>query len=387
MAFIGTGIIDKKIIPIIIASVSCFLNRLLKMYKGSLLYKNIIMTNICISSSKLFAIIPYIIFKLRTKHNNNSDSKSVNRYSNLKFIYTDEEKKIAKGIWKYILFSAVIFTINQLLYVVTLKVETNTSTLDIVFTSMFYYFILKVKLYKHHYLSMILIMITGTSVDLSLNNLQNDMRTQLGLFFLRIVRESMYSLSSVIDKYIMEKKFISEYVILLADGIFNLVLFLIFTIFDYNYFHIDNYIEYFNKFNFIELLIVLGEMITQFFLNLFLLVTNKVNTPCHCFIAFVFGHIAYYVDFSEESTIVICGLIIILFLSLIFNEIIELNFLGLSYNTKRNIMLRAEKEKKHNDIMSDSDTLVDLSLSLNDNSLDNTNCKNNQTGDDDVLYV
>ena len=31
-------------------------------------------------------------------------------------------------------------------------------------------------------------------------------------------------------------------------------------------------------------------------------------------------------------------------MSLIFNEIIEINFCGLSDNTKRNIILRAEKE-------------------------------------------
>ena len=265
MAFIGFGLIDKKIIPIIIASVSCFLNRLLKMYKGSLLYKNIIMTNISISSCKIFAIIPYIIYKIRTKQTHNSDNQTVNRNSNLKYIYTDGEKRITKGIWKFILLSAVIFTINQILYVVTIKVGTNTSTLDIVFTSIFYYLILKVKLYRHHYLSMLLIIITGASIDLYLGNLQNDISEHLGLFFLRILRESMYSLSSVVDKFIMEKKFISEYVILLADGISTVILFLIFVIFDYNYFHIDNYDEYFKNFNYIELLIIFGEMISQFF--------------------------------------------------------------------------------------------------------------------------
>ena len=76
---------------------------------------------------------------------------------------------------------------------------------------------------------------------------------------MRIVREIMYSLSSVVDKYIMEKKFISEYVILLADGIFTFVLFLIFSIFDYHFFGIDDYKGYFNEFNYIELLVIFGE--------------------------------------------------------------------------------------------------------------------------------
>ena len=372
MAFISFGIIDKKIIPIIIASISCFLNRLLKKYDKSFLFKNIIMTNICISASKFFAIIPFIIYKIRTKRVSSSDIQNLNSSKHLQLIYTDGEKKIIKekilkGLWKYILLSAVIFTINQVLYIVTLKVETNTSTLDIVFTSLFYYLISKVKLYRHHYLSMILIIITGSSIDLFLNNLQKDIRERIDLFFLRIVRESIYSLSSVVDKYIMEKKFISEYVILLADGIFIFVLSFIFSIFDYNFFHIDNYKEYFNEFNFIELLVIFGEIITQFILNLFLLITNKVNTPCHCFTIFVFGHIAYYVvEYTEKTIIIICGLIFMLFLSLIFNEIIELNFLGLSFNTKKNIMKRALKENEEDIIRADTnESMIDNNPLIN----------------------
>ena len=383
MAFIGIGKIDKKVIPIIIASISCFLNRLLNKVKDSTLYKNIIMTNICISSSKIFALIPFYILRKRTKSITSNDieslsSPSLKSKATRKYIYVNGEKRIARGLYKFIFISALIFTINQVLYVVTLKVKTNTTTLDIVFTSIFYYLILKVKLYRHHYLSMVLIIIAGVSIDLFLGNLQLDMTTQLGLFFLRVLRESMYSLSSVIDNYIMEKKFISEYVILLADGISTVILFLIFVIFDYNYFHIDKYDEYFEKFNFIELLIIFGEIITQFFLNLFLLITNKINTPCHCFIVFVFGHIAYYVDFSEKSSVVICGLILILFLSFIFNEIIELNFLGLSFNTKRNIMKRVTKESEADIIRIDS----------GESFPDNNSLKNNNTEpeDDNVIY-
>ena len=37
----------------------------------------------------------------------------------------------------------------------------------------------------------------------------------------------------------------------------------------------------------------------------------------------------------------------ILFISLIFNEIIEINFLGLSDNTKKNIIVRSETEDKN----------------------------------------
>ena len=85
-------------------------------------------------------------------------------------------------------------------------------------------------------------------------------------------------------------------------------------------------------------------MATQLGLYLSALITIKNYSPCHVFIIMVFGQIAYYLDFSSNSIIIIICLIFVLFLSLIFNEIIEINFWGLSKNTKKNIIMRAESE-------------------------------------------
>ena len=54
MAIISLGIINKSLIPMLAGCAFCFLNRLLNQYDGTLLFKNIILTNINISSSKLF---------------------------------------------------------------------------------------------------------------------------------------------------------------------------------------------------------------------------------------------------------------------------------------------------------------------------------------------
>ena len=129
------------------------------------------------------------------------------------------------------------------------------------------------------------------------------------------------------------------------NGIINFIWFGIFAILDYYFFDIDNYEEYFNNFNSKELLVIFGVMITQLGINLSSIFTIKKNSPCHAFIILVFGQLAYYVNFKGYSILIINGLIFILFLSLIFNEIIEINFWGLSYNTKRNITKRAEDEQ------------------------------------------
>ena len=111
----------------------------------------------------------------------------------------------------------------------------------------------------------------------------------------------------------------------------------------------DNYIDYFDNFNGVEIFVAIRLMITQLVLYLCTLFTNKNYTPCHIFIIFVFGQLAYYLDFSTHSILIILSLLFILILSLIFNEIIELNFCGLSDNTKKNISIRAEIEEFYND--------------------------------------
>ena len=93
-------------------------------------------------------------------------------------------------------------------------------------------------------------------------------------------------------------------------------------------------------------------MFTQFGIYLPLFIIDKNNSPCHIFIIFIFGQLAYYLfNLTENLVIVIICLIIILFFSLIFNEIIEINFCGLSHNTKKNIISRAETEVDESIIM------------------------------------
>ena len=64
-------------------------------------------------------------------------------------------------------------------------------------------------------------------------------------------------------------------------------------------------------------------------------------------------------DFSSNSIIIIICLIFVLLLSLIFNEIIEINVCGLSNNTKKNIIMRSESE---DDIYFDTNTIGEFDI-------------------------
>ena len=106
----------------------------------------------------------------------------------------------------------------------------------------------------------------------------------------------------------------------------------------------ENY-EFIKNFGWMEILYMLGLLVTNFFVFTFCLIIDKNNSPCHIFIMFIFGQIAYYTNQENVSLVsIIISSIIILFFSLVFNEIIELNFCGLSRNTKRNMASRAKDE-------------------------------------------
>ena len=344
MAIIGLGKIDKSLIPIIIGCAFCFLNRIINQYDGSLSLENKIIPNIFIAFSDLLTLIPYLILKKRSKQIKDSDIQITKTY-HLEYIYTNSDLENTQGKGRFILLSGVILFVEAIMFASTFKIKSNSWYLYILITSAFYYIIFKIKLFKHHYLSIIIIILSGIIIDLVLGNLQNDFLNHFFLLLISILRIILLSFYYVIVKYTIEKKFVSVYEIIFFIGIINFVMFIIFAIFDYFFFDIDDYEKYFTNFNGIELLVALGVMITQLGMDICITITDKNESPCHIFIIFVFGQLAYYFfNLNEYLVIVIICLILMLFFTLVFNEIIEINLWGFSLNTKRNIINRAQSD-------------------------------------------
>ena len=354
---ISFGKLDIKLVSILIGCVFCFLNRLLNQFKGTLLFENIFLTNVYIHLSGIFTAIPLIIFKFRNKQVNFNDTQIPSRvksknskkktvtHSSLEYIY--KINKTSHGKWKYIIILTIIFFADSIFFVYTFEAKTNVWIWFIVFSSIIYYYIFKVKLYKHHYLSVALIILIGITIDLIVENFQNDFSNskRILLFFIHFIRVILLSLYYVISKYAIEKKNCSIYELNFFICSIIFILYIIISIFDYCFIGLYDYKKYFSNFNTTELLVALGVVFTQLGKDLSAFMTDKDFSPCHIFIIFVFGQLAYYIDFSKKhSVIVIISLIFMLFFSLIFNEIIEINICGLSYNTRRNIINRAQIE-------------------------------------------
>ena len=149
----------------------------------------------------------------------------------------------------------------------------------------------------------------------------------------------------------MEKKYCSVYELASYSGIFYIIFLGIFALFDFYLFHWDNLAEYFNNFDYKEILLGIGIILINFVSDLSSLFTIKINTPYHAFIIGEFITITSniidikYIAVSTINLIImIICYIIIFFFSLVFNEIIEINCFGLSYNTRRYIIKREKKE-------------------------------------------
>ena len=213
MAFIGFGKINKNIIPLILGCVFCLLNRLVNSYEGTKLLKNVILTNIFVTLSHSFIIIPYIIHKIVNKKcgkkpKNKEEfeycysfkGEKVDETKKSKYIYNGNSIKKVKRKFLFTILTGLIFFVNHFLFIYTIPVKSNTWTIYIVFTSLFYYLIFKSKLYLHHYLSIGLILVFSVIIDLVVENFQSDVTKEIGKFFLSILRVILLSLNYVLIK-------------------------------------------------------------------------------------------------------------------------------------------------------------------------------------------
>ena len=92
-----------------------------------------------------------------------------------------------------------------------IQIKTNSWIWNILITSIFYYLFFKIKLFKHHYLSIIIIILIGFIIEPVLKNLQNDISDNLTLFLFRVIREILYSFHDVINKYTDKSSKIFQY--------------------------------------------------------------------------------------------------------------------------------------------------------------------------------
>ena len=329
--------------------------------------------NIIQSLSKCVAIIPLVISNIKNK-NAKDNPENENR------LFFKKNKRNNYKKFGFIVLINILNLIFKITYyrIINYFMEVNIISwyiIDIILITLFARLILKSRIYRHQYLSIIVIVIAG----LTLNAIHGEFDgMKLKDAFINIFGDSVYSLMIVFKRYAMVNLFCSAYEITFSEGVFSLVFFSILLIIlsnieipaDEKYekgryveldgkFYIDNFYSYIELLKndkrqiFVSVIFFIYYIPYYIFFNL----TIKNNSVFHVLVILLSEESLFYA--YEKDAFIICMnillTIILLFMFLVFIEIIELNFLGFSTNLKRHIAERAKIDGvNENDIGSKS---------------------------------
>lgn len=348
---ISIGKIDKNIFYPIAAGILKFNFKLILPHTN--LKDHPLILSVCSSFGMSLSFFLFLIYKWRSrsklnkyKKNNKNNEANKKKTLEIELEYNNQYEEISTDKFRYIFLSSILdFMMTILVYFFCVNLKLNLWMFDILFICMFSHVILKSKLYKHQYLCLMIIIILGIIINLNLYFYQKESKTNIIEVVIKYFSEIIFSLGLVLNKFTIEKKFASPYEICFIQGIINLILYIICLLI---FKDLDDFFSYWYELDNIEIYLFLILTVIQFIFNLFILMTLKIFTVCHILIIIVIAELEpfckdlIYQNFN--SIIIIIEFICILFILLIFNEIIEINCCGLQTNTKKNIIKRAEIE-------------------------------------------
>ena len=319
----------------------------------------------------LLAVIPYLIIKKKIKSKNIEKSNNNNK-GNFNFIYNDifakKKKRIIINIFIICLFSFIgqISTIIFYLIEGNQKMVVKGANLNIIFVFNIIFlfllskFILDISFYMHHYFSLIifiiclivLVIIDCIAIDENNKKYSQDsierksaLINSVLYIVIKIFTELLYSLENVICKVLFLKYYITPYFLLLMSGIIKFFFSIIFSIPLLFVKFRDKIIfsmfkDIFNEK--INILYYIIYFINSFFYNILdYLIVDKFS-PTHSAIAYILENLGIFIinaiqkdmEFDYHFGVRIIMYILLVIVSVIFNEFLVINICGLANNTK-----------------------------------------------------
>ena len=383
MAIISFGKVNIKILVAIFGG----LTRLIYKFVVALNPKFISVVNnpfllsIYTEIGMILDFIPFIILQSRIREQKNNSIKKYTKKQMqehkllIEYEYYDIYKSTKWDKFKLILISTIFdFLQTLLIYIFCMECVYNLWIFDIIFISLFSYLILKTNLYKHQYISMIVIIILGFGLNV-LEYFKSDEKEKIKPMeiFIKFIAEIFFCLNVVVNKYNMEKNFCTSYEICIWEGVVNLILFVI-SLSIINFIgasiagikYPENIHEYKNNFDKNDIFVIILVIVVSCIYNLLVIVTCENFTPCHVLILLIINEYYYYLKMNKNKVLNFIGIFILLlifFMFLFFIEVLELNLFGISINTKKNIGIRANDDKKMN--------IDEIDLSFDENDIEN----------------
>ena len=304
------------------------------------------------------SFILLIIYKIQNKRKNKKKILLIESGGTVASHTLSDVKKIThleKYLW--LLLVAIIdfiVCILNCIYWVNMSNYFNSWATTIIILSLFSYWILKMKLYKHHYISIISIDIMGILYNVLSNRFDSDIIGDNYKFYLIFsFNEILSYISYVLYKYLMYIKYIKSYEILFYQGLIELPLSIITLIITTSIGKIDNFWDYYEQLDKTEILVFIFLVIINFIYASIIYIIIDIFSPFHIFILNILSEVmTSFLNINEiDIKISIFAIILLIFsmiMSLIFIEVIELNFCDISKMTKRNIHLRSRIDSSDN---------------------------------------
>ena len=221
--------------------------------------------------------------------------------------------------------------------------------IQIIFMNFISIILLKYKYFKHHYISIIILLIFDIICDICLDYYNKNFKYAVVTIFDYLII-LIDSLNFYYQKYMMEKLYYPYWNVGLSTGLtmffFSFLKFLI-TIFDQDKANSENvlvssFFLYFEKVHpGLIILKMVIYLILGFFLNTLSILSIYYYNPNYTLVALHLGKYSQVlIDEPFENYYCIILFLLQFFCLMIYLEIIELNFCGLNKNTRRNIELR-----------------------------------------------
>jgi len=313
-----------------------------------------------------------IIYQYQEKFINKNKSKKLSNFMSIVLIQSpnnisspDKTVKIYLLIFFASFFDFVEFTLS-VSYLTNFKkisgsLESRLSGILTISSALFFYYILKLPIYRHQFLSVLiigicLVLIIGTEFIFQGVNYFFDYGKFVGALAIIFLIHFYNSLIDSIEKYLFEYNYFNPFIVLMWEGVFGIIITLIYCSID-NYF--NELIDYFKSKTvgrFIGLILLLFlYIILSGGRNAFRVITNKVYSPmAKTLTDYLLNPLYIIIDFSRKKDFLkegnrnvlyfILNLIfsfIITICGCVYNEFIVLFFYKLEHNTHYEIARRA----------------------------------------------
>ena len=363
---ITCGKINKKIILIIVGglvySLHLYIESESEIFGGDtnefpVIYTMMYSICLCLSFSLL------LIFNVYSKKKKDKITSSlIEDKGNIIFEKNDTIKKKIISWKEKLLWIFLVSIIDYLAYLFSsiywLDNGNYVDTLqtNIIFMSIFAYLILKLKLHKHHYLCISVIIIRSIAYTIIFNVYKKDpsKKNDIVPYIVSFVTEIVFSLTYVMSKYFMLIKYIHPFEIMFFEGIFELFFSIMTLIISSRIGKLDNISHFLEKFKYMEVFILISWIIVNFIYHAILFKVIDIFSPFYIHISILISEFLSFFFKLDGLSIgqlifYIISFIVCPFMILVFLEIIELNFCGLSEMTAKNIELRALLDSANND--------------------------------------